>query len=207
MHSTFTQIRNKINESKMISEKTKVADNEVYVTGTTYIRSYLAYVAHLFEEKQDTIIIKAMGNAIPRAVSLGMLIRGRFKGIHQIAEISTDEIKDRNSVRRVGLIKIILSKKPLDKRHPGYTAPLPDSEVIDYKPFNPSKTFESSKHGERKPIGKQEFRRGGYGRQYEGGYEKRYRNGYGSYYGNKFEGGYRNEIGRASSRERVSAPV
>ncbi len=117
--------------------KGKGPDNEVRVTSTTFVRTYLAYIARLFQEKHDKVVIKAMGYAIPRAVSLAMLVRRRFKGLHQIAEIGTTEFTERERVRRVGLITITLSKKELDKNHIGYSAPLPDSEVTEYQPYVP----------------------------------------------------------------------
>ena len=118
-------------------EREKGPDNEVRVNNTTYTRTYLAYIAHLFQDKHDKVIIKAMGFAIPRSVALAMLVRRRFKGLHQIVEVSATDLTDQDRTRRVGLITITLSKKELDKNHIGYAAPLPDSEVEDYKPFVP----------------------------------------------------------------------
>ncbi len=120
-------------------EKGKGPDNEVRVTNTTYIRTYLAYIARLFQDKHDKIIIKAMGYAIPRGVALAMLVRRRFKGLHQIAEVSAVDLADQDRTRKVGLITITLSKTALDKNHIGYSAPLPDSEVTEYQPFVPGK--------------------------------------------------------------------
>ena len=70
-------------------EKGKKPDNEIRVASTTFIKTYLAYIARLFEKKYEKIIIKAMGFAIQKAVSLAMLTRRRFKGLHQI-EVGDD---------------------------------------------------------------------------------------------------------------------
>ena len=166
----------------MTEKKTasKEPANEIRVTGTTYIRTYLAYVARLFDEKYDKVIVKAIGNAIPRAVNLGMLVRKRFKGIHQIAEISMIDMKDRDITRKVALISITLSKVLLDKNHIGYAAPLPDSDVIEYKPYAPGEPAEAEPR--RRDFRGRRYARGRYGRG-SGGYGRRSR-GYRS-------GGYR----------------
>eukprot|EP00826_Nyctotherus_ovalis_P046331 TRINITY_DN5220_c0_g1_i4.p3 TRINITY_DN5220_c0_g1~~TRINITY_DN5220_c0_g1_i4.p3 ORF type:complete len:142 (+),score=29.32 TRINITY_DN5220_c0_g1_i4:149-574(+) len=134
-----------------------------------------------------------MGNAIPRALNLGMLVRKRFKGIHQIAEISMVDTAGRFSDRRVGVITITLSKTPLDKNHAGYLAPLADSEVEEYKVYVPGQALPTSEppRGFRgrsnRGFGRRPFARRGYGQRYEGGYGQRYRGGYGNYQ----RGGYR----------------
>lgn len=142
--------------------KGKGPDNEVRVTSSTFVRTYLAYIARLFDEKHEKVLIKAMGNAVPRAVSLAMLVRHRFKGLHQIVEISTTEFTEQERVRRVGLITITLSKKELDKNHIGYSAPLPDSEVTEYQPFVPGQPREA-KAGETAEAPRRGFRSRGRG--------------------------------------------
>ena len=171
-------------------QKGKGPDNEVRVKVGTYIRSYLAYVARLFEEKQDEIVVRGMGAAIPTAVRVATLVRARFKGIHQIAELGTMEMADRyeeayeaeRGPRRVPYIRFILSKKELNKAHIGYMPPLPDSEVTEYKPYvrpeNPPALPESE--GARPPRrARGSFRRSrgatrGYGRGYYQRYEENY---------------------------------
>ena len=191
--------------------KGKGPDNEVRVTSSTFVRTYLAYIARLFDEKHDKVVIKAMGNAIPRAVSLAMLVRHRFKGLHQIVEISTTEFSDNDRVRRVGLVTITLSKKELDKNHIGYSAPLPDSEVTDYKPFVPGQPKET-KPGENPtetPAGpRRGFRsrgrgmRGGRfgGRGMRGGPRGGRRGGYDEGYGERSTGGYDRSTGDYAER-------
>lgn len=189
-------------ERKREEGKGKGPDNEVRVTSTTFVRTYLAYIARLFEEKHDKVVIKAMGFAVPRAVSLAMLVRRRFKGLHQIVEIGTNEFTEQDRIRRVGLITITLSKKELDKNHIGYTAPLPDSEVTEYQPFVPGQEPPASAAGERGRGGRGRGRgrgrggpRGGFrgrgrGRgSYEGGYGGGYEEDYG--YEGGYEGGFR----------------
>ena len=120
--------------------KGKGPDNEIRVRSETYTRTYLAYIARLFEEKHEEIIIRGTGFAIPKAVGLAMLVRKRFKGLHQIVSTGINEFNDRDFSRKVGLITITLSKKPLDIKNIGYSAPLPDSEVTEYQPHIPGST-------------------------------------------------------------------
>ena len=115
----------------------KGPDNEIRVNNVTFIRSYLDNIAKLFEDKHEEVVIKAMGYPIPKAVSLALLVRRRFKGLHQIVEIGTVEFDEPERVRKVGLVTLTLSKKELDKTNIGYSAPIPDSEVVEYKPFVP----------------------------------------------------------------------
>jgi DNA-binding protein len=89
------------------------------VTSATYARTYLAYIARLFQEKHEKIVIRGMGNVVPKCISLAMLVRRRFKGLHQIVEISTNELKDNDRVRKLPLITITLSMKELDKTNIG----------------------------------------------------------------------------------------
>ena len=187
-------------------EDAKGPDNEIRVKATTYTRTYLAYIDRLFKDNHDKIIIKGTGYAIPRAVALAMLTRKRFKGLHQIVEVGTNDFKDRDFTRKVGLITIILSKKPLDSKHIGYSAPLPDTEITEYTPYVPG--IEPPGRGVGRGFGRgrarggfggrgRNFRRGyggrgGYGGNYGygGGYRDDYEGGYGRRYGRGYGGGY-----------------
>eukprot|EP00826_Nyctotherus_ovalis_P016784 TRINITY_DN14887_c0_g2_i11.p2 TRINITY_DN14887_c0_g2~~TRINITY_DN14887_c0_g2_i11.p2 ORF type:complete len:192 (-),score=36.95 TRINITY_DN14887_c0_g2_i11:202-777(-) len=144
--------------------KGKGPDNEIRVKSATYTRTYLAYIARLFQENQDTVIIRGTGYAIPKAVGLAMLVRRRFKGLHQIVKIDTNEFSDRDFSRKVGLIAITLSKKQLDENDVGYSPPLPDSEVTEYQPYVPG---EAPAGGADRPP-RREFRGAPRGRGYSG---------------------------------------
>jgi len=146
------------NEKKSAPDMEAKKD-EIKVKNRTPIRAYLAYIASLFESKQDQVVIRGTGYAIRKANALAALSRYRFKGLHQLTEISTIEMPSRiptrrykeeedknetekekekeknNGPRKVALVTITLSKKELDKTNPGYLPPLPDSEVTEYVPF------------------------------------------------------------------------
>eukprot|EP00826_Nyctotherus_ovalis_P019507 TRINITY_DN1601_c0_g1_i12.p3 TRINITY_DN1601_c0_g1~~TRINITY_DN1601_c0_g1_i12.p3 ORF type:complete len:187 (+),score=45.09 TRINITY_DN1601_c0_g1_i12:149-709(+) len=171
---------------KKTTEEKKAA-NEVWVTGTTSFGSYLAYIARLFDENYDQIVIKAMGYAITRALDLGMLLRRKFKGIHQIAEVRMESLKGQDGNREVGQVVITVSKKELDRNHVGYTGPLPDAEVQEYQPF-----VATEARNEQPPIPRGRGR-GGYRARAEG-----HRNNYGwnSYEYGRARGGAQGRFGR-----------
>ena len=155
----------------------KTAPFEVRVTGQTLLRNSLGYVAHLFEDKNEKVVIKGMGFVISKAISLATLIRRRFKGLHQLVDFGTLEIVDEYDPIEEGLDHVVVKKKvanvaitlslaPLDKNHPGYAAPLPDSEVSEYEPFGGrSEGFRSRGFRGRGFRGRRPRREG-----YEGGY-------------------------------------
>ena len=166
--------------------KEKTPENEIRVTSTTLISNYLRYINTLFTDKKlDTIIIKSTGNAIGKAVNLAEVARRRFKGIHQIAEISTIEIEDEYEPleegldvvklkRRLTTLNITLTKKePVNKNLPGYMPPLPESEVQEYKEFRTGKPEYQTQEGEEDFRGRRRFRRGGRGMRRG---NRRYRN-------------------------------
>ena len=153
--------------------KEKTPKNEIRVTSTTLISNYLRYINTLFTDKKlETIIIKSTGNAIGKAVNLAEVARRRFKGIHQIAEISTIEIEDEYEPieegldvvklkRRLTTLNITLTKKePANKNLPGYMPPLPESEVQEYKEFRSGKPEFQGQEGEDDYRGRRRSRRG-----------------------------------------------
>merc|ERR1711972_462978 len=112
--------------------------------------------AKLFNElEKKYIVIAATGNALTKAVTSAEVIKRRFKGLHQITKLSSQEIIDEYEPLEEGLDKVTetrnlpcmeirLSKDPLDTSNLGYQAPLDESEVKDYDPE------EMKKRGERK---------------------------------------------------------
>lgn len=179
-------------------ERPKCPDNEVRVTANTFLRYSLTYIASLFEKKKEEIVIKGTGFAIPKAISLATLVRHKFKGLHQIIEIGTMEIVDEfmpieegldkvTMKRKIPLLSIILSLKELDKNNPGYSAPLPDSEI---QPYQAAGFAPRGGYGRGRGYG----RRGGFRRR--GGYRRggyRGREGYNVPEEQEEAAGYREE--------------
>lgn len=142
---------------------------EVRVTSNTFLRSSLAYVARLFDDKNEKVVIKGMGFVISKALSLATLVRHRFVGLHQTIDFGTLEIMDEYVPVEEGLdnvtlkkkvpnVVITLSFKGLDKAHPGYSAPLPESEITPYEPFG------ARRGGFRREGERPRRRAGGFGR-------------------------------------------
>merc|ERR1712187_307488 len=76
---------------------------------------------------------------------MGEVIKRRFKGLHQITKLGSQEIVDEYEPLEEGLdkvtesrnlpfVEIKLSKDPLDTSDKGYQAPLDESEVKEYDP-------------------------------------------------------------------------
>lgn len=100
-------------------EKYKIGDNDhsidVYVKG---------------EKQASEIILKAMGRAINKTVTIAEIIKRRIQGLHQITQIDSTDITDVwepleqgldrvVTTRHVSSIQIILSTKQLDTTHVG----------------------------------------------------------------------------------------
>jgi len=115
--------------------------NEVRVTMRTRVASYLRYVYHTLEKDEEnfkTVELKGAGRAIARLVPLVELIKRRIPGLHQTSEISsvmvTDTTRSGEEIeRRIVMLKITLSKEPLDTTASGYQEPIPIEEVEEYK--------------------------------------------------------------------------
>merc|ERR1712048_1222213 len=121
-------------------------DTEIRVTAVGSVAAYCARANTLFnDEDKKTITITGSGNAVTKAVTLAEVVKRRFKGLHQVASLSTTEIVDEyepieegldkvTETRTLSCIEIKLSKDALDTSDKGYQAPLPESEVTEYDP-------------------------------------------------------------------------
>merc|ERR1712019_243432 len=115
-----------------------------------------------------------------KAVTLAEVVKRRFKGLHQIAGLSTTEIVDEyepieegldkvTETRTLSCIEIKLSKEALDTSDKGYQAPLPESEVTDY---DPEKAAAGRGRGRGKGRGKGKSKGKGKGKSKGKGKEK-----------------------------------
>ncbi|XP_057788744.1 uncharacterized protein LOC131005716 isoform X4 [Salvia miltiorrhiza] len=112
-----------------------VNENEIRVTAQGLIRNYVTYATSLFQDKNEKeIVLKAMGQAISKAVAVGEIIKKRIPGLHQNISTSSTTITDAyepieeglnllEMKRQVSLISIALSTLELNKTSPGYQAP------------------------------------------------------------------------------------
>merc|ERR1712012_1146805 len=97
------------------------------------------------ELEKKFIVIAATGNALTKAVTSAEVIKRRFKGLHQITKLGSQEIVDEYEPLEEGLDKVVetrnvpfveikLSKEPLDSTDKGYQAPIDEDEVKEFDP-------------------------------------------------------------------------
>eukprot|EP00244_Chara_vulgaris_P003742 TRINITY_DN169_c0_g1_i2.p1 TRINITY_DN169_c0_g1~~TRINITY_DN169_c0_g1_i2.p1 ORF type:complete len:290 (-),score=45.30 TRINITY_DN169_c0_g1_i2:842-1711(-) len=134
--------------------ETPISENEIRITTQGKMRNYITYATTLLQEKGATeIVLKAMGRAINKTVTIAEIIKRRVAGLHQITTIGSTDITDLwepleeglnrlETTRHVSMTTIILSTKELDKTSTGYQPPLPPEQVkplaeIDYEGGSP----------------------------------------------------------------------
>jgi ribonuclease P/MRP protein subunit RPP25 len=102
-------------------------------------------LAFVQERKMDTIILKALGQAINKTVAVAEIVKRRVLGLQQNTGISSVEIVDTwepieeglNTIetpRQVSMVTITLSRNQLDPSSPGYQPPVGDDEIKDFQP-------------------------------------------------------------------------
>lgn len=128
--------------------KEESPENEVRITSTGRISHYVSYIARLFDNGKDTIVIRATGRPISMAVAVSEVVKRRFKQLHQVSVIGMTDIVDtyeplegvegeaKTLARSVPYICVTLSRdeSKVDKSAPGYQAPLPD-ELVNELPL------------------------------------------------------------------------
>jgi DNA-binding protein len=117
-------------------EENKKQDNEIFVSSAGNPIFFVKDGLLILKKKtSDTIIIKASGQALPKAVRVAEEIKRKEPGLYQVNSFEKRVIKDLYKPREEGLdevvkeryiegIEIVLSKKQLDANHPGYQAPI-----------------------------------------------------------------------------------
>ncbi|KAH0450503.1 hypothetical protein IEQ34_021195 [Dendrobium chrysotoxum] len=125
-----------------------INENEIRITSQGLIRNYISYATSLLqyillmnikfhnqEKRVREIMLKAMGQAINKAVALAEILKNRIPGMHQDTSIGSVSITDvwepieeglvpLEMTRHVSMISISLSTRPLNKNSPGYQTPL-----------------------------------------------------------------------------------
>ncbi|KAJ7549885.1 hypothetical protein O6H91_07G073600 [Diphasiastrum complanatum] len=183
--------------------ETSISENEIRITTQGKMRNYITYATSLLQDKGATeVVLKAMGRAINKTVTITEIIKRRIAGLHQITSIGSTDITDLwepleegllplETTRHVSMITITLSRKQLDKMSVGYQAPLSADEV------KPTPDYEYDAAAETSP-------QGGRGRARVRGRANRGRGGVvasaGEY--NGFDGGWGRGRGRGRFRGR-----
>lgn len=126
----------KVENKNKVDDKPK--ENEIRITAQGKLSRYVGYAVRLLENQEKPVkelVLKAMGRAINKTVTLAELIKRKVFGLHQITRIESTEIHDVwepleegldkvQTSRPVASITIILSLSPLESSDPGYQAPL-----------------------------------------------------------------------------------
>ena len=111
----------------------------------------------------DTIILKALGQAINKTVAVAEIVKRRVLGLQQNTGISSVEIVDTwepieeglNTIetpRQVSMVTITLSRNQLDPSSPGYQPPVGDDEIKDFQP--PPEASRGGRRGRGRSRGK-----------------------------------------------------
>ena len=140
----YFQVSSTLDKYTRISKNTgNISENEIRVKSSKDTKFYVGYALHMVEKSNtDSIIIKATGNAIPKAVNVVEILKRRIEGIHQINVVQNVEVEDTYEPleegldtvivkRYLSLIEITLTRKitPGMAKEPGYQEPLPESEL------------------------------------------------------------------------------
>merc|ERR1712203_819524 len=127
-------------------------EEEIRVTAVGSVSAYVSRAAKLFNElEKKYIVIAATGNALTKAVTSAEVIKRRFKGLHQITKLGSQEIVDEyepleegldkvTETRSMPFLEITLSKEPLDASDKGYQPPLDESLVKEVDPEDLAKS-------------------------------------------------------------------
>jgi DNA-binding protein len=159
------------------AEKAARAENEIKVAAGGRQNATITYAIALLngedgKTKQDTIKITGMGAAIYNAVNVAEILKRRVKGLSQTTDISSQVVQDSYEAveagkagmevdRKVSVITITLSTKPLDTKHIGYQAPLPEDQVTEQEDRKPGETIR--REGRGRGEGRRRGGRGGRG--------------------------------------------
>jgi len=148
----------------------EIKENEIRITTQGKMRNYISYATGLFREKNATeIVLKAMGRAINKTVTIAEIIKRRIANLHQITQIESTDIKDVwepleygldkiETTRHVSSITITLSTNVLDITSPGYQPPIPADQVHPADTFTPQPS--GSQSGPHRRAGRNRGSRG-----------------------------------------------
>merc|ERR1712176_970058 len=154
----------KVQKPKDTTEK---PEDEIRVTAMGSVSSYISRAGKVFGElNQPKVVITATGNALTKAVTSAEVIKRRFKGLHQVTNLGSQEIVDEyepleegldkvTDTRSIPFIEITLSKEALDTSDKGYQAPLDESLVKELDPEELEKRREKGRgRGKAKGAGR-----------------------------------------------------
>mmetsp|Transcript_6144 Transcript_6144/g.9104 ORF Transcript_6144/g.9104 Transcript_6144/m.9104 type:complete len:121 (+) Transcript_6144:14-376(+) len=83
-------------------------------------------------ESEGQVLIRSLGNAAPKAVTLAEMVKKRVPSLHQQSETSTESVStnyanlqegQKPANKTLSRLDIILSNNPLNQSHYGYQPP------------------------------------------------------------------------------------
>ncbi|KAG6520431.1 hypothetical protein ZIOFF_017487 [Zingiber officinale] len=88
-----------------------ISENEVRITSQGVIRNYVSYATSLFQQDKlvREIVLKAMGQAISKAVAVAEIVKKRNRGLYQDTAISSVSITDVWEPIEEGLVPLSLN--------------------------------------------------------------------------------------------------
>eukprot|EP00644_Phytophthora_capsici_P010447 jgi/Phyca11/80841/gw1.30.556.1 len=130
----------RVEKPRREEQTTQVEANEIRITQQGKVRSYISYANGLFAKSERRVVLKAMGNAISKAVTVAEILKHRVANLHQVTRISSIETVDVyepleegldriETTRHIPGISIQLSLDELDRDDPGYQSPIPQDQV------------------------------------------------------------------------------
>ena len=155
----FFQVSSTLDKYHRVSQdKEPINPFEIRIKSGKDTKFYVGYAMYLLDRNNsEMVIIKATGNAIPKAVNVVEILKRRVEGLHQINRIKHAEAEDiyepleegLDTVivkRYLSLIEITLTKdiSTNGKDEAGYQEPLPEAEIQKSKALN-NKTREQVK--------------------------------------------------------------
>jgi len=146
------------NENNINNNDDQIMSCEVRITQQGKPRNYISYAMKLFADNSDKIVLKAMGRAINKAVTIAEILKRKMP-LHQCNALSSVEMIDIfepleegldrvESRRYVSCMQITLSKtlEGIDVNDVGYQPPLPPEEMNpgDFHPMREAALIASS---------------------------------------------------------------
>ncbi|EEY57813.1 aspartyl protease family A01B, putative [Phytophthora infestans T30-4] len=146
LYATAMDKYRRVEKPRREEQSTQVEPNEIRITQQGKVRSYISYANGLFAEKSERrVVLKAMGNAISKAVTVAEILKHRVANLHQVTRISSIETVDVyepleegldriETTRHIPGISIQLSLDELERDDPGYQSPIPLDQVTAGSP-------------------------------------------------------------------------
>eukprot|EP01064_Diplonema_japonicum_P025024 TRINITY_DN3592_c2_g1_i1.p1 TRINITY_DN3592_c2_g1~~TRINITY_DN3592_c2_g1_i1.p1 ORF type:complete len:241 (+),score=78.00 TRINITY_DN3592_c2_g1_i1:55-723(+) len=149
-------------------EKEEAKQGEFFIGKNHVIRDVITEAIELLTKEDGcrTLVFKARGQAVSKAVAVSEVIKRRVVGLHQIIKVDGGVVKHTYELREnpteetrvvqekfITGLQVCLSLEELDKTAPGYQEPLTEDQVTDAKDFTAQPPKPKKKRAAKKPSG------------------------------------------------------